>query len=219
MKIDLKKIALGTILATSLVSSSVFAGPVEASNRETTIVVKAGNVTSDAEYNVEVGWSDMTYDYVELSNKSGYQWQPQSEKNGSIWVTNYSNVAVTSNMKFNPIIDNIDGEFSNVTLGEGSYVLLTVKPSDWDTDADKYYSAPFVKLAKGTTFEENKYYSCEGAGGGPASTDEKIPAKVEDNGEITVHRLETSLNLKSTGPISKSIKKDAALGTVTITID
>lgn len=218
MKIDLKKIALGTVLAASLVSSSVFAGPVEASNRETTIVVKAGNVTSDAEYNVEVGWSDMTYDYVELSNKSGYQWQPQSEENGSIWVTNYSNVAVTSNMKFNPIIDNIDGEFSNITLGEGSYVLLTVKPSDWDTDADKYYSAPFVKLAKGTVFEENKYYSFEGFGGGE-TTDNKIPAMVEINGQTHIFRLDASLNIKSTGPISKSVKTGAALGTVTITID
>ena len=217
MKIDLKKIALGTILATSLVSSSVFAAPVEASNRETTIVVKAGNVESDAEYNVEVGWSDMTYNYV--SDKSGYRWVPQGETSGTIWIVNHSNVAITSNMKFNPIIDNISGEFSATALHNEILRTLTEKPSDWDTDADKYYSAPFVKVTNGTTFEENKYYSCEGTGGGPASTDEKIPAKVEDNGKITVHRLETSLNLKSTGPISKSIKRDAALGTVTITID
>lgn len=216
MKIDLKKVFLG-IASLALVSTSVFAGPNDASREETTIVVKAGNVTSDAEYYVDVTWSDLTYDYV-ANRSGGYNWQTSSETNGTISITNYSNIAVTCNLKFNPIIENVEGKFSGVNLNNGAFTLLETAPEDWETGYGKYYSEPFKKLTQSTTFEANKYYSCDGAGGGPAS-DYKIPAMTTEDKTKDVSQLECSLDLESTGPISKNVKSGSAIGTVTITID
>lgn len=215
MKLGFKKVFLG-LASLALVSTSVFAAPSNASNEETTIIVKAGNVTSTAEYHVDVTWSDLTYDYV--SSGSGYKWQTAGESDGTISITNYSDVAVTCDLKFNPIIENVEGKFSEVNLNNGIFTLLETAPEDWSTDADKYYSEPFKHLSKGTAFEANKYYSCEGIGGGPAYN-HKIPAMVEYQNTKEVSQIQSSLELESIGPISKSVKTGSAIGTVTITID
>lgn len=208
------KLVVCMLLVATIALPSVFATGLGTSSS----LVKVGTVdTTDVNYNVDIEWGSLVYNFVKSENGEYYVWEPEEEWiSDRVTITNNSNIIVNAKVEFTSAIANVVG-MTEMSLAGTLYSLLTEEPEDFATG--DYYKlnddGGFVKIDGNETFEEDKYYEWQGGGAGP-SLDGNIPAASEFEGMPQRMSLECDLTLEG-GSLS-DVRPGATIGTLTVTL-
>ncbi len=202
-------IALPTVFATGLGESSK--------------IVKVGTVdNTDVNYNVDIKWGSLVYNFVKSNDSSigEYIWEPEKTNADVVEITNYSNVIINADVEFTSSMANVIGfeDTDYCGIAGSEYQILTEEPEDFNTET--YYvrdeEGRFVEKGENTTFEADKYYKWIGAGGGP-SENRDIPS-CTTNLDGVVHVSSLMWKLKLEGGSLTDVRPGATIGTVTVTL-
>lgn len=217
MKRSIKLVVCMLLIAT-IALPSVFATGLGTSSS----IVKVGTVdTTDVNYNVDIEWGSLVYNFIKSENGEYYVWEAEEEfVSDRVTITNNSNVIVNADVKFTSAIANVNGfknEDASGLVGR-AYALLSEKPEDFETG--EYYEMDedrnFVLINVNTEFEADRYYEMAGLGGGPSENPCDIPAISYEGTEIWVSAYEWVLTLEG-GSLS-DVRPGATIGAVTVTL-
>lgn len=208
------KLVVCMLLVATIALPSVFATGLGSSSS----LVKVGTVdTTDVNYNVDIEWGSLVYNFVQSDNGEYYVWEPEEEWfSNRVSITNNSNIIVNAKVEFTSAISNVIGMIES-NLAGAMYSVLTEEPEDFATGY--YYTmneeGRFVRINGEETFEADKYYEILGGGAAP-SLDGNIPAVDEFDGMPVIMTLEADLTLEG-GSLS-DVRPGATIGTLTVTI-
>ena len=206
-------IAIPSILATELGTSSK--------------TVKVGTVDTIDNYDVDIEWGNMIFNFVEKKDNKGdsyYVWEPESDgtgdtvNSGYIKVDNYSTTIVNLDISFESSMVNVSGTIEGNIVNE-TLTLLDTEPDDWGESLEIYCkdenSNRFIKVEDNVSFEPEKYYIILGTG--ENNFEGIIPGMQFLYDTDAIHSAYIG-NLTLIDGNIENVTEGATIGTVTVTL-